>query len=121
MAATNSAAAPHATLVTAGLPPSWARPPDVERALLERLRDEGHLAGRKTRRLKFLWFPADSPRPPFYGSISRTRCTLIDIWARLPGTNAVVHWWSGQSCNVKMPTYPGFYLQMHGVIAECGC
>jgi hypothetical protein len=55
-----------------GLPPVWARRPGAVEAAAERLQsviDSGtNPAAVKTWRRKFIWFPADSARPPYYGS-----------------------------------------------------
>jgi hypothetical protein len=57
---------------TLGLPPSWACKSGAEAraaARLQTLLDSGlELADIRTWRRKFVWFPADSQRPPFYGS-----------------------------------------------------
>ena len=61
-----------------GLPATWARCPgqhgiDVSNAAALRLLDRGiDRASLKTYRRKFVWFPADSARPAFYGSHTRT-------------------------------------------------
>lgn len=62
-----------------GLPPAFARKSNAPR-------DPGQLArlvfghdnwqGVRTWRRKFLFFPSDGNRPPFYGSFSRRRCVL---------------------------------------------
>lgn len=57
---------------TIGLPPVWARHPGAVEAAAERLQrviDSGtDPTAVKTWRRKFIWFPADSARPPYYGS-----------------------------------------------------
>eukprot|EP00889_Picochlorum_renovo_P001514 jgi/Picre1/28544/NNA_003946.t1 len=59
-----------------GLPPSWAQSGDAREKALERMEE---LKGSgvepeniKVWRRKFIWFPADSKRPPYYGSHSLT-------------------------------------------------
>ena len=59
-----------------GLPPSWAQSGDARDKALERMEE---LQGSgvepeniKVWRRKFIWFPADSKRPPYYGSHSLT-------------------------------------------------
>lgn len=58
------------------MPPTWARHSDAEQRL-EKVAEtfgEGFCAPNvKAWRRKFVWFPADSERPPFYGSFSKTR------------------------------------------------
>jgi len=57
-----------------GLPPSWAQKPNALEAAEERmeeLKGSGIKASAvRTWRRKFIWFPADSKRPPYYGSWS---------------------------------------------------
>ncbi len=57
-----------------GLPPSWAQKSDAKQAAKQRMVE---LTGSglssdmiQTWRRKFIWFPCDSKRPPFYGSNS---------------------------------------------------
>eukprot|EP00884_Botryococcus_braunii_P007750 jgi/Botrbrau1/16977/Bobra.49_2s0037.1 len=54
-----------------GLPPSWARRHNVMERV-EQLKGSGSLSGARLWRRKFIWFPADSPRPPYYGSWSKS-------------------------------------------------
>lgn len=54
----------------AGLPPSWARVRTAE----EHVAEFGRLEKSRMWRRKFLWFPNDSKRPPYYGSWSKIRC-----------------------------------------------
>jgi hypothetical protein len=71
-----AARAAHAKDAALGLPPSWSRRQedgrDVAAAAVLRLQESGVDVGRmRTWRRKFVWFPADSQRPPYYGSMRK--------------------------------------------------
>lgn len=61
---------------TPGVPPSFSRRPNCPSDPAELAKPFGHhdWRGVRTWRRKLLHFPADSKRPPFYGSFSRPRC-----------------------------------------------
>lgn len=86
----------------AGLPPSWARKAGVAEAVgavqqqLER--DNMPLSSIRLWRRKLLAFPADrGPRPPAYGSFSRTRCMqqCTHLCRRQSGCKAIRLQWQG--------------------------
>ena len=63
-----------------GLPPTWAQKSDAKQAAEQRMQE---LTGSglssdmiQTWRRKFIWFPCDSKRPPFYGS-NNSACDSI--------------------------------------------
>lgn len=68
-----------------GLPPAFARKANAPRdpgQLARLVFGHEHWHGVRTWRRKFLFFPSDGNRPPFYGSFSRRRCAL----------QTIVHW-----------------------------
>ena len=72
LARTKAGRAAAAAARVPGLPPTWARRADaaqVAAAAAQALADGGvGPGGARAWRRKFVWFPADSARPPYYGS-----------------------------------------------------